>query len=179
MLQRAQHYLQRYQAWFTPQPAEHLITTMLLGAAVMFVLYWLIRGLFGFLGWLFTPEKPAPTPVLPAEPPSPLGIATQDTAEYLAELLDRFAAAHAFGGVDPAMVPLLWLLVGAVLLLFTRLIPGMVLFVGWAAATVWAVLSTTPDGNPVPAALLAGLIALLWCCWQLIAGFVTALLRAA
>lgn len=173
-----------YRAWFADQPARELAITMSLGVLlagllllVLRVVSWLVTGLND---WLFSSEKTASASAPPPQadgPPSPVGLATNDTIAYLAERIQDYSTAHAFGP-DPTVVPLLWLLIGAVLVLFTRTLPGAVLFTGWSAATVWAVYTAIPGGNPVPAALLAGLIALAWCAWLLLSGLVKGLLNA-
>lgn len=171
-----QERLERYREWFDDQPWRHMATTMVLGCALLAVVVLVAKLTMalvtGIVGW-FTADTPPPPP----EPVSPIETATHQLASYLGDLALQWSAQHPVGAIDPALVPQLWLLIGAGLLLVTRSLPGVVLLTAWSAATVWTAYTATPAANPVPAALLAGAIALIWSTWWVLAGTLARLFR--
>lgn len=179
-LERFEEHRRAYREWVARQPVRHLATTGLLGVVAFWAAYlairflsWLITSLVGLVSW-FSSDAPAPAPPPPeAAPPNPLRIAAGQTVDYLANLAQRWLADHAFGGVDPLMVLAMWGLVGLVLLVCSRSLIGLPLALGWSVATVAVVYIAA--ANPVPAALAAGGLALIWCAWWLASGFVKAL----
>lgn len=174
--EQLQERLDRYRDWFAYQPHRHLVTTMVLGSTVGLAIFLSLKMLVlmatGIAGW-FTAETPPPPP----EPANPLGTAISQLARYAGDLALRWSAQHPVGITDPALVLQLWLLIGAGLLLVVRTLPGVVLLTAWSAASVWAFYTATPEGNPVPAALLAGAIALAWSTWWVLAGSLASLFR--
>lgn len=161
--------IQDYRSWFAEQPASYLSTTMLLGVAVLAVLYAAIRIVVWIIDWLFLADTPPPPqPPAPApgpEPAGPLAVATDHIAEHIGNLVLGWSQQHPVGAADPALIPVLWLLAGVVLLVCSRSLIGAPLFAGWAVATVATVYTATAAANPVPAALVAAGLALLWCAW--------------
>jgi hypothetical protein len=175
-LQQLGDRMHRYRDWFVDQPNNHLSTTMVIGVALVSVVYvvlrlvlWMVAGL---LDWLFIEDTPPPP-----EPSGPLETALSQLSDYVGGIALHWSAQHPVGDTDPALVLVLWLIVGAVLLLFTRTLPGAVVMTCWAAASVWVVAMATPGGNPVPAALVAATIALAWCAWWLISSLVAQIFR--
>lgn len=173
---KLQKRLDRYRDWFAYQPENHLVTTMILGLAValglFLVLKLVVMVVLGVVGW-FTADTPPPPP----EPASPLGTAISQLAHYTGDIALRWSALHPVGITDPALVLQLWLLIGAGLLLVVRTLPGLVLLTAWSTVSIWAFYTATPDANPVPAALLAGAIALACSTWWVLAGTLARLFR--
>ena len=174
------YHVGEYRSWFAKQSARRLVTTAVFGIAAAIALYWIVwlAGMLvaGLVDLLFIADAPPPPPP-PAAPPSPLDLAVRGVINHIGHALQQWSAAHAFGGVDPGVVPLMWLVIGAGLLLFSQSPIGVPLFSLWAAATVWTTYDATGTANPVPAALTAGAIALAWGCWWFLGSAARALLR--
>lgn len=172
-----QEQLEHYREWFDDQPWRHMATTMVIGCALLAVVVLvakLMQALVtGIVGW-FTADTPPPPP---PEPASPIETAIHQLASYIGDLALQWSAQHPVGAIDPVLVPQLWLLIGAGLLLVVRSLPGVVLLTAWSAATVWTVYTATPAANPVPAALLAGGMALIWSTWWVLSGVFARLFR--
>ena len=182
--QQAGARMRDYRSWFAEQPLPYLGATMLLGPAVLAVLYAAVRFvnwvLAGLVDWLFiadaAPPPPPPAPAPGPEPTKPLAVATDQVADHIGDLVLGWSQQHPVGAADPVMMPVLWLIAGALLLVCSRSVIGVPLFAAWSVATVATVYTATAAGNPVPAALTAAAIALLWCAWWAVAGFVKGLL---
>lgn len=179
-----QRYL-AYREWFAEQPAHHLAATMAIGVLVTGVLFlafrfvvWMIGGI---IDWLFIADTPPPPPPPePASEPSPLEIATQQLFDHVAGLINGWAADHVVAGVAPTMLVGMWLLIGAVLFVFALDYRKLAILWGaWMLSTLWVIWDATPDGNPVPVAMAAGLIAVLLCVLRVILGLLSGLLTAA
>lgn len=180
---KLQRHYRAYRTWLADQPISHLAATMAIGSLLVSGIFTLLRVVLWMLGglvdWLFIEDTPPPPPPQEvAEPPTPLEIAARQLGDYLADLVNRWAAEHAVAGIEPQLLVSMWLLIGAVLFLFALDYRGIAIaWAAWMLSTLWVVWDATPDGNPVPTALAAGFIAVLLCGLRLIGGLFSAVFR--